>query len=150
MKAAKKSQKKAHKASRRKSYKKKRTGNKKKIVQQPMELSPIHSNGSPHNLEGSPNSIHFDDSPPQGSVHSFSNMASQLNSGPSPSPINVEHGSRNTTVESMDIDHNPGNDDTMNTDELAGPSPTNSSANTTRDRSSGGSKKRKRVSRRKR
>jgi hypothetical protein len=133
MKAAKKSQKKAHKASRRKSHKRKRTSNKKKVGH-PMEISPIHHNGSLHNLEDSM------EISPHGSVHSFSNMASHLDGGPSPS-------SRNTTIESMDVDHSPENDDSMDIDELHTHSPSNRSTNTTRDRSFGGSKKKKRASR---
>lgn len=133
MKLSRKSHKKVYKVNRRKSHKKKRTGKKKKTgIVQPVELSPIHNN-----LEDSPNSIHFDESP----VESFSNMASQLDGGPSPS-------SRNTTVESFVEEEGHGNNNTMDIDELHTdtPSPINSSANTTRDRSLGG---KKRTSRRK-
>ena len=144
---AKKSHKKAHKVIRRRSHKKRRTGHKK--VGKKMEISPISKDGSPHSLDNSPAfnmSLEHENSPEE-SVHSYSNMASQLDGGPSPA---MDASTTDTTVESMEVNSPEGNDTTMDTDELVGPSPTNSSANTTRDRSTGGSKKRKRASRRKR
>lgn len=192
MKFTKKSHKKVHKVLRRRSHKKRRKPNKKKVVQ-PMEISPISKDGSPHSLDNSPAFKPTKNVNPQGGLNSswsmtaedinpsplakqraeltlrqfnmspehedsleepnnsFSNVASQLDGGPSPaaSPAASPAG---TTVESMEVNSPGGNDDTMDIGELDGPSPQNSSANTTRDRSMsvGGRRKRKRASRKKR
>ena len=191
MKFTKKSHKKVHKVLRRRSHKKRRTRQKK--VVEPMEISPISKDGSPHSLDNSPAFKPTKNVNPQGGLNSswsmtaedinpsplakqraeltlrqfnvspehdnsleepnnsFSNVASQLDGGPSPSDFPAASPT-GTTVESMEVNSPGGNDDTMDIGELHTdtPSPQNSSANTTRDRSTGGRRKRKSSSRKKR